>query len=649
MRKLLILSALIAAQVQFISISQAADSIASPESLTADNIPPIPNSIAESVGRYTEFRAAGFRSWHPVRREMLIRTRFADTAQIHVVKMPLGARTQLTFFPDSVAGASFQPTTGDYFLFNKDPGGNEFAQIYRYDLGSGDIKMLTDGKSRNSPGLWSHRGDRIVYTSTRRNRKDADFYVMSPNDSKTDKLLSQSDTTGWSALDWSRDDSTILVDEYISASESRLFLMNASTGERKPLTPVDAKEKAVWAVGVFSKDGKGVYTATDQGSEFTRLAYIELSSKAVTFLTPGVKWDVESFALSENGKFLAYITNEDGVGVLHVLDLAVKNELALPKLPAGQVSSLDWHKNNKDLSITLSSARAPSDVYSIDILAGKLDRWTESETAGLNTVRFSEPQLVRWKSFDGKEISGFLYTPDSGKFPGKRPVIVNIHGGPESQFRPAFLGGINYYLNVLGVAVVFPNVRGSAGYGKTFLTLDNGKLREDSVKDIGALLDWIKTRKELDAGRIMITGGSYGGYMTLACSVHFADRIRCSVDVVGISNFVTFLQRTEPYRQDLRRVEYGDERDPEMRDFLTKISPLTNVSKVTRPILIVQGANDPRVPRTEADQMVEALKKQGTPVWYLLGKDEGHGFAKKKNYEYQFYSTVSFIKSYLLP
>jgi dipeptidyl aminopeptidase/acylaminoacyl peptidase len=647
MRKLFLLAALVTFQFSA-PLARAAENLAPPDSLAIENIPPIPASIAQSVGRYTEFRAAAFRSWHPVRTEMLIRTRFADTMQIHLVTMPLGERTQMTFFPDSVASASFQPGNGDYFLFTKDTGGNEFAQIYKYSLNNGDIKMLTDGKSRNSPGLWSHKGDKIIYTSTRRNRKDSDFYVMSPGDGKV-KLLSQSDSPGWGALAWSRDDSQILLERYISANESHLYLMNAGTGERKPLSPANGKDKVAWSGGEFSKDNKGIYTTTDQGSEFSRIVYIDLASKKVSDVTHAPKWDVESFALSDNGKFLAYVTNEDGISALHVLDVAVKNEVALPKLPTGRITSLDWHKNNKDLALTVTSAHAPSDVYAIDISAGKLDRWTHSETAGLNTAKFAEPKLIRWESFDGKEISGFLYSPDSGKFPGKRPVIINIHGGPESQFRPGFLGAYNYYLNVLGVAVIFPNVRGSAGYGKTYLTLDNGKLREDSVKDIGALLDWIKTRKELDADKIMITGGSYGGYMTLACSVRFADRIRCSVDVVGISNFVTFLEHTEPYRQDLRRAEYGDEREPAMREILTKISPLTSVAKITKPIFIVQGANDPRVPRAEADQMVEALKKQGTPVWYLLGKDEGHGFAKKKNSEYQFYATVAFIKEYLLP
>jgi dipeptidyl aminopeptidase/acylaminoacyl peptidase len=644
----LLLSALVCGLSWVVSGAVAAeDVVPPPDSLVAENIPPVPKSVAESVGRYTEFRAAQFRSWHPTRREMLIRTRFADTLQVHRVNMPLGARTQLTFYPDSVASASFQPTGGESFLFTKDAGGNEFAQVFRYDVGTGDVTMLTDGKSRNSPGTWSHKGDRIAYTSTRRNRKDADVYVMSPDDPKSDKLASESPAPGWSVLDWSPDDSKLLLAHFISANESHVFVMDAAGGERVRLTP-ESKEKVAWGAGVFSKDGKGVYTTTDQGAEFARLAYIDLATKAVTILTPDLKWDVEGMALSDDGKRLAYVTNEDGLAVLHLMETATRKDLPAPKLPAGQISTLDWHKNNKDLAFTMTSARSPSDVYSLDADSGKVERWTQSETAGLNTAAFVEPQLVRWKSFDGREISGFLYAPDAAKFPGKRPVIVNIHGGPEGQFRPGFLGSLNYYLNVLGVAIVFPNVRGSSGYGKTFLTLDNGKLREDSVKDIGALLDWIPSRPELDADRVMITGGSYGGYMTRACSVHFADRIRCAIDVVGISNFVTFLQRTEPYRQDLRRVEYGDERDADMREFLTRISPLTNVAKIAKPLMVVQGANDPRVPRSEAEQMVAALKKQGTPVGYLLGKDEGHGFAKKKNFEWQFYASVAFVKRYLM-
>jgi dipeptidyl aminopeptidase/acylaminoacyl peptidase len=308
---------------------------------------------------------------------------------------------------------------------------------------------------------------------------------------------------------------------------------------------------------------------------------------------------------------------------------------------------LNWHANNKDLGFTLTSARSPADVYSLDVTTNKVDRWTVSETGGLNTTTFSEPELVRWKSFDGQTISGFLYRPPA-KFTGKRPVMINIHGGPEAQFRPTFLGRLNYYLNELGVAVIFPNVRGSSGYGKTFLKLDNDYKREDSVKDIGALLDWIGTQPTLDASRILVTGGSYGGYMALAVATNYSDRIRAAIDIVGISNFVTFLERTESYRRDLRRVEYGDERDPKMREFLLKISPLNNAAKIKKPLFVVHGKNDPRVPLNEAEQMIVTVRKNGTPVWYLMAKDEGHGFAKKKNVDFQFYATVTFIKTYLL-
>ena len=244
-------------------------------------------------------------------------------------------------------------------------------------------------------------------------------------------------------------------------------------------------------------------------------------------------------------------------------------------------------------------------------------------------------------------ISGFLYKPPAS-FTGKRPVMINIHGGPEGQSRPGFQGRNNYFLNELGIAIVFPNVRGSTGFGKTFSQLDNWEKREDSVKDIGALLDWVSGRPDLDADRVMVMGGSYGGYMTLAVATSYNDRIRCSLDVVGISNFVTFLERTEAYRRDLRRVEYGDERDPKMREFLQRIAPLNHAAKIRKPIFVVQGKNDPRVPVGESEQMVAQLKQQGTPVWYLMATDEGHGFAKKKNADFHFYATVAFIRQYLL-
>jgi dipeptidyl aminopeptidase/acylaminoacyl peptidase len=601
----------------------------------------------ESVERYTNFRSASLSNWHPKRREMLISTRFGDTPQVHLVKFPLGARKQITFFPERVGGGSFQPTQGDYFVFSKDIGGNEFNQNYRYDLATGEVTLLTDGKSRNAGGAWSTKGDRIVYTSTRRTGKDNDFYIIDPKDPKTDKLLAQSEGGGWGALDWTPDDTQILIIEYVSANESYLWLMNTTTGEKKLITPKGGKEKISYDVGIFAKDGKGLYTITDKESEFSRLAYVDLATNKHTYITSNIPWDVEDIDLSDDGKNLAFITNEDGASVLHLLDTATRKEKALPKLPVGQVYGITWHKNNEDLGFTLVSARSTADVYSLNIRTNKVERWTESETGGLNTKNFTDAQLVRWKSFDGKTISGFLYRPPA-KFKGKRPVIIDIHGGPEGQSRPGFLGRGNYYLNELGVALLFPNVRGSTGYGKTFLTLDNGFKREDSVKDIGALFDWIAQQPDLDKDRVMVTGGSYGGYMSLAVSTNYADRIRGAINIVGISNFVTFLEKTEGYRRDLRRVEYGDERDPKMREFLLKISPVNNAQKIKKPLFVVHGKNDPRVPLNEAEQIVATVKKNNVPVWYLMAKDEGHGFSKKKNIDFQFYATVMFVKEHLL-
>ncbi len=634
------------------------------DNLVVDGVPPIPGELPEQVGRYTESRAAGFQDWHPTRAEMLITTRFGDTNQIHHVTQAGGARTQLTFFPDRVDGGTIDPTKGDYFIFSKGAGGNEFNQNYRYDFSTGDITLLTDGKSRNSRPGWSDRGDRVAYTSTRRNGADTDIYLQSPADPKSDRMLAEVKGGGWEPTDWSPDDKQLLVLEGISINESYTWLFDTQTGEKKEVTPRPAEgaEKVSYSAALFSKDGKGIFVTTDRESEFQRLAYIDLASGKHTYLLPDAKFDVDNWDLSPDGKQIAYTLNENGVSTLHLLEVAPgkgsvtagakKDPVFNPPLPAVIISALGWHRDPKQslLAFNVSGARSPSDIYTWSTAGGKnvTARWTASETGGIPASRFVEPELVRWKSFDGREITGFLYLPNPEKFSGPRPVIINIHGGPEAQYRPGYLGRNNYFLNELGCAMILPNVRGSDGYGKTFLKLDNGLLREDSYKDISALLDWIRTRSGLDAERIMVTGGSYGGFMTLAVATNYGDRIRCALDVVGISNLATFLKNTESYRRDLRRVEYGDERDPKMAEFMERTAPLNNAQKITKPLFVVQGANDPRVPKSEADQIVATLKKQGTPVWYLLAKDEGHGFAKKKNADFQFYSTVQFIREFLL-
>ena len=629
------------------SNAKAQESVITPsENLVADGISKIPAALAETAGRYGSYRSANFVDWNPAKREMLISTRFGDTPQFHLVAQPGGARQQLTFYADAVTNGRFHPNGGDYFVFSKDIGGGEWYQLYRYDVKTGDVTLITDGKARNLRGQWSSSGDQLAYMSTRRTGKDTDLWMINPADPKTDHLITKLEGGGWEPLDWSPDDSKILLGEGLSINESYLWLVDNKTGEKTPLIGRGSGEKVSYEGGRFSRDGKGIYVATDKDSEFHRLAYVDLATKEHTYLTSEIRWDVEQFDLSHDGKRIAFVTNEAGLSVLHVLDTMKKASSRKLDTPTGVIGSVRWHANGRELGFSLNNARGPGDAYSIDVATGKLERWTTSETA-VKTDSFPKAELVKWKSFDGKMISGFLYKPPTS-FAGKRPVLVVIHGGPEGQSQPTFLGRNNYYLNELGIALVFPNVRGSTGYGKTFSLLDNGFLREDTYKDINALFDWIAAQPELDGSRICVTGGSYGGHMTLAISTFYSDRIRCSVDIVGMSNLVTFLEHTEAYRRDLRRVEYGDERDPKMREFLEKIAPMNNIEKIKKPMMVVAGKNDPRVPVSESEQIVGALKKQGTNVWYLMAKDEGHGYRKKQNQDFQFYATVEFLKEYLL-
>ena len=545
-----------------------------------------------------------------------------------------------------MGNAIYEPKEGKYFLFTKDVGGNEFGQIFRQDISTGESTLLTDGgRSQNGGWAWNNKKNLICYGSTRRNGADRDLWIMDPTDPKSDRLAVQVSGGGWSVQDWAPDDATLLIMESLSVNKTNLYLADVATGKRTPLT--DPTKDVAYGGAQFSLDGKSVYLTTDELGEFQQLAILSLADKKTTLLSEDIPFDVESFELSHDGTKMVFSVNQRGMSQVFVMDTTTKMKRQVPNLPVGVLSLGPWNAKDSEFAVTISSAQSSSDVFSIDSNSLALTRWTESEMGGLVPSELRNAELVEWKSFDGKAISGFLYQPPK-KFTGKRPVIINIHGGPEGQSRPVFLGRNNYFLNELGCAILFPNVRGSVGYGKSFVKLDNGLLRLDSVKDIGSLLDWIAESPDLDASRVMITGGSYGGYMTLACAVEYNNRIACSLDVVGISHFGTFLKNTESYRRDLRRVEYGDERDPELAAFFERMAPLNNSGKISKPLFVVQGGNDPRVPLSEAEQMVARVKSNESPVWYLMASDEGHGFRKKNNADFQFYATVLFIEKYLL-
>ena len=640
------------------------------DNLVIDGVPPISEELVAKVRAYTDFKPSTIVAWHPAQSALLIRTRLSNTLQLHLVSGPGMKPVPLTDFPDAVSGASFQPTKGDYLLFEKASGGDEVFQIFRLDLATKTVTAISDPKLRASAPSWNKKGDRIVYTTTTIDRNNASRMPMTtlvlsdPLNPEGNKTIGTFEGGRWFGFRFSPDDKSLVYGEYLSANESHIWTMDISSGEKRRVT---AETRAggtpvFYGPAKFSRDGKKLFATSDKDNEFRRLVMIDLSSGKESVLTPKLLHDVSDFAVSTRAKRIAFITNEDGASVLRFLDLETLAELPRPALLPGEISGLRWKagfdddtadtaqskSSDAELAFNVTSARSPGDVYSWNLATTKITRWTNSTSPALNPLEFAEPKLVRWKSFDGLMISGFLYRPDAKKFPGKRPVIINIHGGPEAQARPGFIARNNYMINESGIAMLYPNVRGSSGFGKTFLAMDNGVKREDSVKDIGALFDWIKEQPDLDAAKVLVMGGSYGGYMALAVSTNYPERIKGAIDTVGISNWVTFLTNTESYRRDLRRVEYGDERIPEMRKFLESISPLNNAQKIKKPLFVVQGKNDPRVPYTEAEQIVAQLKKQNTPVWFLMALDEGHGFAKKSNSDFLFYAQIKFMEQTLL-
>ncbi|MDP7111563.1 MAG: prolyl oligopeptidase family serine peptidase, partial [Myxococcota bacterium] len=616
---------------------------APPEDVRIEGIPEIPAELEAQVARYQNARSAHHFDWHPTRRELLIGTRFGDTTQIHVVTQPGGARRQLTFFPEPVRDAAFVPASGGASLvLLKDVGGSEMYQIFRTDLRDGSTTLLTDGESRNGAATFNHAGDRLAFTSTARNGKDYDIYLMDPADPASRSAVAEREGA-WSVLDWSPDDTALLLRRYVSVEHSELHLLDLASGEARALAGVVRKGQRTVAYrgAEFAHDGDRVFVVTDRDGEFIRLGVIELAGGRYTPLSVDEPWDVTDYAVTEDGMLAAYVVNRGGQGVLHLVDLAAGTELPAPQLPVGQVGNLLFRPGTHELALWQSTDRTPGDVSTYDVDSGRLERWTFSEVGGLNADAFPRTEVVDYPTFDGldgapRSIPLLITRPDPERFPGPRPVLIRIHGGPASQSTPRFLSSWTYLVEEMGVCFLQPNVRGSSGYGRAYRQLDDGTLREDSVRDIGALLDWIATQDDLDPSRVAVYGGSYGGYMALASLIHHGDRIRCGGDYVGISNFVTFLENTKEYRRDLRRVEYGDERDPSMRAFLESISPTTRAGDIHVPLLVVQGANDPRVPASEAEQIVEAVRGEDNTVWYLLAEDEGHGFRKKPNRDYLF-------------
>ncbi|MCE4555141.1 S9 family peptidase [Roseateles cellulosilyticus] len=639
------------------------DAVVTPNAnLVVQDIPPVPQRLADAVSRYNDFRGHAFVDWHPAQREMLVshRKAGANTVQLFRVTAPLAEPQQLTDSADPVTRATYEPRNGRYVVFERATGGNEVGQLYRLPLTEPGAQpvLLTHPNERNAMNTWLRKSGQLIYSAVpidrtaqggTRAKVTTTLWLIDPERPEGRRKLVELDGGGWSAGHASHDERLVTLTRYLSANESQVWLLDISSGLVKQVVPAvgSTEPRATHAAVGWTVDGRSLWVVSDRAGEFKELMKLDLATGRFQRISSHIPWDASDVTLTEDGSRLAAQFNIDGRHELHFFDTASGKELPAAALPTGNVGNADYAAARAELAFTVSNAQGPGQVYSVT-RDGQVQAWTRAQApAGIDTSTFSEQKIVRWKSFDGATISGLL-TPPPARFTGKRPVLISIHGGPESQAQVGFLGRNAYFVQELGMALIQPNVRGSAGYGKSFLAMDNGFKREDSVKDIGALLDWIATQPDLDASRVLVTGGSYGGYMTLAVSTHYADRIAGSIDVVGISHFVTFLQNTESYRRDLRRVEYGDERDAAMREHLERISPLTNAAKIRKPLFVVQGKNDPRVPYTEAEQIVAKVREGGTPVWYLRAENEGHGFQRKENQDYQFYATVLFMQQTVL-
>ncbi|HEY8880470.1 MAG TPA: prolyl oligopeptidase family serine peptidase [Roseateles sp.] len=655
-------SALLAACASSPTSAPAPTAVIAPNpNLFVQGIPAVPQSLADAIGRYNDFRGHAFVDWHPTQREMLVshRKAGANTAQLFRLTTPLAEPEQLTDGIDPVTRASYEPRTGRYVVFERATGGNEVAQLYRLALGQADAQpvQLSNPDERNAMNTWLRKSGQLIYSSVpidrtaqggTRAKIATTLWLMDPEKPEARRKLAELDGGGWSAGRPSPDERLVTLSRYLSANESQIWTLDLASGALKQIAPAagSPEAKASYSPAGWSPDGRSLWIASDRAGEFRELMKLDLANGRIDRVSSHIPWDVSGLTLTEDRSKMVAQFNVDGRDELHFFDATTVKEVPAPAaLPNGNVGSASYHHGQGELAFSISNAQGPSQIYSLTP-DGKVQQWTRA-AGSVDTSGFSEQKIVRWKSFDGTTISGLLTAPPK-KFAGKRPVLIAIHGGPESQAQVGFLGRNAYYVQELGMALIQPNVRGSSGYGKSFLAMDNGFKREDSVKDIGALLDWIATQPDLDASRVLVTGGSYGGYMTLAVATNYADRIAGAIDVVGISHFVTFLNNTESYRRDLRRVEYGDERDPAMKAHLDKISPLTNAASIKKPLFVIQGRNDPRVPYTEAEQIVATVRQGGTPVWYLRAENEGHGFQKKDNQDYQFYATVLFMQQTVL-
>ncbi|HEX8566870.1 MAG TPA: S9 family peptidase [Pyrinomonadaceae bacterium] len=580
-----------------------------------------------TIEQYLNIRSASAPSFSPTGDRVAYLSNVTGTNQVWIVAATGGAPKQLTNYEDNVGFVAFSPAD-DAIVFGKASGGDENTQFFWMRADGSEVKALTsDPKVRHNFGDWSEDGKRIFYASNKRNRNYFDIYAMEIPSGKEELILQRSN----SVAAVSKDGRKIVISRSGTelSLDNDLYLVDVASKNAVHLTP--HKGAAEFGDVHFIDNDRISLTSNDK-CEFQEIRVISLSAPKIEGGCTA-KMDVDSIEIADDGNTRAISINNQGASELFTppLNNASSSHYTVELPGKGVVSGLEFNKNGSKLAFTFSGSKFNPDVWIYDLQTKKILQLTKSDRAGIPQETFVEPELIKFKSFDGREIPAWFYKP-AVKFtstePYLLPVIVSVHGGPEGQERPGFSALYQYYLS-RGYAVLATNVRGSTGYGKTYTHLDDVEKREDSVKDLAAAVEWLKTAGGADAKRIAVMGGSYGGYMTMAAVTLYPDLWAAAVNTVGIVNWETFLKNTSGYRRRQREVEYG-KLDKDL-EFLRRISPIAKIERIKTPLMVIHGKNDPRVPYTEAEQIVEALKKRGAAVEYKLFDDEGHGISKLKN------------------
>jgi len=613
--------------------------------LVFDDIPPPPDALKATLDGYLSARAATPLGWSP-KDALLISTRFGDVPQLHVVEAAGGARRQITFLHEPITTAAFSPDPGrSAIFFLQDSAGDGRTQLYYQRLDQPRPKRLTDGKSVNETPLWSNSGREIAFSTTARDGVSHDIDVVDPEAGALPRLVLTGGEGAWLPLDWSPDDGKLLVATSMAPDDAHLYLVDLSDGKKREIDP---GSKGSIAGARFSRDGQGIFLITNRDSDFAELRYVSLFTPERTLLSGHVHGDVTELALSRDGHYLAYVVDEGAADKIVVRDLRNHLDVGGPRLPSpGIARHLCFDAEGRRLAFSYETATMPRDAYVYDIESMQQSPWTHSEPGSVDVRRFVTPHLAQFPTFDReneafRQLPVYVYDP-VGK--GPNPTLIVLRGGPETEYRPAFDPWIQYLVTELGYTVIAPNLRGSSGYGKAYAALDDGMQRDSVIKDLGALLVWADSQSEVDARHVVVSGSGYGGYLALTALAYYSDRLSGAVDFGGMSDLISFLSGTAPYRQALERAEYGDERNLDTRAFLRRISPLTNADRMSRPLLVVHGKNDPNVPLSESDQMVNRLRSKGGQVWFLLAANEGSEFTQQNDRVAYYEAFASFLNS----